>query len=367
VEGEEVADRIKELESERLKLETHTFHLQRKVAQLLRELQRLRQPPLMVGSVLEVLGDGLAVVRLSNGNTFIVPVLSGLEVAEGDRVGLAQQSLAVVYKLPQREEHPFVVTERPKVTFRDVAGLEEQVEMLREVVELPLKRPEIFKELGVEPPKGVLLYGPPGTGKTLLARAVAGETEATFIHVVGSELVRKYIGEGAKLVKEIFRTARKRTPSIIFIDEIDAIGGRREEASNGEREVHRTLIQLLAEMDGFRPLEGVVVMAATNRPDLLDPALLRPGRFDRHIHVPLPDASSRRKIIQLYLSRMKNRGIEVEKLVRATNGFSGADIKNLLTEAGYRAIRKGRSYIVQEDVDEVLSLFQRREHSPHFG
>ena len=141
---------------------------------------------------------------------------------------------------------------------------------------------------------------------------MAGESEASFIHVVGSELVRKYIGEGAKLVKEIFRTARKRTPSIIFIDEIDAIGGRREEASNGEREVHRTLIQLLAEMDGFRPLEGVVVMAATNRPDLLDPALLRPGRFDRHIHVPLPDASSRRKIIQLYLSRMKNRGVEVE-------------------------------------------------------
>lgn len=367
MEGEEVAERIKQLENERLKLETHAFHLQRKVAQLLRELQRLKQPPLMVGNVVEVLDNNLVVVKLTNGNTFIVPVLSNLKVTEGDRVGLAQQSLAVVYKLPHSEEYPYVVSEKPKVSFNDVAGLDNQIEMLREVVELPLKNPEIFKELGVEPPKGVLLYGPPGTGKTLLAKAVAGETEATFIHVVGSELVRKYIGEGAKLVKEIFRIARERTPSIIFIDEIDAIGGRREDTSSGEREVHRTLIQLLAEMDGFKPLEGVVVLAATNRPDLLDPALLRPGRFDRHIHVPLPDSKARREIINLYLSRIKNRDIDIERLVRITEGFSGADIKNILTEAGYRAIRKGRSYITQEDIDEVLVGFLRKEHSPHFG
>ncbi len=369
--------RIQELESERVKLETHAFNLQRQYTRLLREFQRLKQPPLIVGTVLEVLPDGLVIVRHPNGNEFVVPALSNLlpHLRPGIRVGMSQQNLAIVSILPDYKDvraRAFEVVEKPKVRYSDVGGLEHQIQELRDVVELPLKNPDLFKELGIEPPKGVLLYGPPGTGKTLLAKAVAGESNATFIHVVGSELVQKFIGEGAKLVRDVFKLARERAPSIIFIDEIDAIAGRRvDTGSGGDREVHRTLIQLLAELDGFRPLEGVAVIAATNRVDIIDPALLRPGRFDRLIYVPLPDLRAREEIFRVHLSRVKKKGrMDYRRLASLTQGFSGADIRAVVTEAGMMAAKEGRNYITMEDLERAIRKFyfeERREHNPHFG
>ncbi|NPA86719.1 MAG: proteasome-activating nucleotidase [Candidatus Diapherotrites archaeon] len=367
--------KVQELEIERTKLEAHAFQLQRKYAELLRELKRLKQPPLMVGFVVELLPNKMAIVRHTNGNQFVVPVVSHVypKLRPGMKVALSQHNLAVLDILPEEKDlraRAFEVIEKPPVRYSDVGGLEKQIQELRDVVELPLKQPDLFREIGIEPPKGVLLYGPPGTGKTLLAKAVAGESEATFIHVVGSELVQKFIGEGAKLVREVFKLAREKAPSIIFIDEIDAIGGRRTDSeSGGDREIQRTMIQLLAEMDGFKPLEGVVVIAATNRPDVLDPALLRPGRFDRLVYVPLPDAEARKEIFRVHLRRVKSRDLDLDELAKLTSGFTGADIRAVVTEAGLRAVKEGRNYITMEDMLFAINRFRvkaERELSKHF-
>nr|NAZ32222.1 AAA family ATPase [Acidilobus sp.] len=257
------------------------------------------------------------------------------------------------------------IEERPTVTFSDVGGLESQIRELYEVVGLPLIKPELFADIGVEPPKGVLLYGPPGTGKTLLARALAGEVKATFIRVVASQFVNKFIGEGARIVREVFRLARERRPSIIFIDEIDAIGARRVDiGTSGDREVQRTMLQLLAELDGFDPLEGVKVVAATNRIDLLDPALLRPGRFDRLIEVPLPDKRGRVEILRIHTRNMKLKDVDLEEVAALTEGFSGAELKAVVTEAGFFAIREGMNYVTQEHfiraIDKVRNRIEKR-------
>ncbi len=363
----DIYKRVEELEEERTKLEVYNIQLQKKYTELLRELQRVRQPPLMVGYVLELLPDRRVLIKHTNGNQFVVPALSSIyeRLEPGMRVALSQQNLTIVDVLPSEVDErvkAFEVIEKPGITFKDVGGLEKQIEELRDVVELPLKNPERFKEVGIEPPKGVLLHGPPGTGKTLLAKAVATESNATFIHVVGSELVQKFIGEGAKLVKELFKLAREKAPSIIFIDEIDAIGGKRIDiTTGGDREVQRTLIQLLSELDGFRPLEGVAVMAATNRIDILDPALLRPGRFDRIIHVPLPDTESRRKIFSVHLSKVKHeKDIDTLLLAKISEGFSGADIKNVVTEAGINAIKEGRSIIRETDLIKAINDYKEK-------
>ncbi len=219
------------------------------------------------------------------------------------------------------------------------------------MVELPLLNPDIFRKVGIEPPTGVLLVGSPGTGKTLLAKAVAQSTNATFIRVVASELVRKYIGEGARLVRELFDLARKKAPSIIFIDELDAIGSRRIDSStSGDREVQRTLMQLLAEIDGFEPLGNIKLVGATNRPDTLDEALTRPGRFDRIIEIPLPDKKGRVEILKIHTKRMNLRDVSLEKISEITEGFSGADLKASVVESGMFAIRDGRDHIVQSDL-----------------
>ncbi len=354
-------EEIKALRSERARLESHTFLLQKKYVELKREFDRLVQPPLMVGTVVDVLPDYKAVVKNSNGVTFLVNVMSSIydSLAPGKRVALSQQTLAVVGVLPDAKDErakAFEVVERPNVTYADIGGLDHILQELREVVELPLKKPELFKEIGITPPKGILLYGPPGTGKTLMAKAVAHETNATFIHVVGSELVRKFIGEGAKLVRDLFKLAREKAPSIIFIDEIDAIGAVRTEAlTGGDREVQRTLVQLLAEMDGFRPLEGVAVIAATNRVDILDPALLRPGRFDRAIEVPLPDERARYEILKVLTRNVKlDKGVDLRKIAKLAAGASGADLKAIVTEAGMMAIRNGHRSIKEEDIRKAM-------------
>jgi proteasome regulatory subunit len=233
---------------------------------------------------------------------------------------------------------------------------------IKEVVELPLKNPELFKEVGITPPKGILLYGPPGTGKTLLAKAVASSTKSTFIEVVGSELVQKFIGEGAKLVKEIFQLAKKKAPAIIFIDELDALASKRMEiGTSGEREVNRTFMQLLAEIDGFKHLGNVKVIGATNRKDILDPAVVRPGRLDRLIHVPIPNKEGRKQIFKIHTKNMKLEKFNVSSVLEKMEGFSGAEIKAVATEAGYFAIRDKRKQITKSDLLKAIDKVKQEE------
>ncbi|ESQ21307.1 MAG: 26S proteasome subunit P45 family [uncultured Acidilobus sp. CIS] len=335
------------------------------------ELNKLLEPPYIEAMVLEVLPDGRAVVKSSTGPNLVVRISANVDVGKlrpGTSVALNNKGSTIVEVLPSIHD-PLVeameIEERPTVTFSDVGGLENQVRELYEVVGLPLIKPELFADIGVEPPKGVLLYGPPGTGKTLLARALAGEVKATFIRVVASQFVNKFIGEGARIVREVFRLARERRPSIIFIDEIDAIGARRVDiGTSGDREVQRTMLQLLAELDGFDPLEGVKVVAATNRIDLLDPALLRPGRFDRLIEVPLPDKRGRVEILGIHVRSMKLKDVDLEEVAALTEGFSGAELKAVVTEAGFFAIREGMNYVTQEHfiraIDKVRNRIEKR-------
>jgi proteasome regulatory subunit len=243
------------------------------------------------------------------------------------------------------------MVEKPDITYNSVAGLDEQITTVREAIELPLLEPELFEKVGIIPPKGILLVGPPGCGKTLLAKAVANQTEATFIRMVGSELAQKYIGEGGRMVRELFSLAKEKSPSIIFLDEIDAIGAKRLDGStSGDREVQRTLMQLLAELDGFDALENVKIIAATNRPDILDDALLRPGRFDRIVTIPLPDPKGRKAMLALHTSKMSTSRLQMKTLVEKTEGFSGAEIKATCVEAGMIAIRDKRNKISQNDM-----------------
>jgi len=359
----------RELEMERDEKAELREELRRKevmIEKLRNDLQRLKKPPLIVGTVEEVLEDGRVIVKSSTGPKFVSnvsPTVDRDEIQPGVNVALNQQSMAVVDVLPS-EKDPRVtameVEEEPDVTYDDIGGLDKQIQEIREVVEKPLKEPELFEKVGVEPPKGVLLYGPPGTGKTLLARAVAHHADATFIRLAAPELVQKFIGEGARLVRELFELAREKAPSIIFIDEIDAIGARRmRDATSGDREVQRTLTQLLAEMDGFDPLDDIKVIAATNRKDILDPALLRPGRFDRHIKIPLPDEEGRYEIFKIHTRDMNiSDDVDLKKLAKMTEGASGADIKAICTEAGMMAIREDRDVVTMRDfikaVERVL-------------
>jgi proteasome regulatory subunit len=238
-----------------------------------------------------------------------------------------------------------------------------QVREIKEVVELPLKKPELFKKVGITPPKGILLYGEPGTGKTLLAKAVASSTNSTFIEIVASELVQKFIGEGAKMVKEIFELARKKAPSIIFIDELDALAAKRIEiGTSGEREVNRTFMQLLAEVDGFKPLDNVKIIGATNRKDILDPAVIRPGRLDRLIHIPLPQGKARLDILKIHSRNMTlEKDVDLSSVSSSMEDFSGAEIKAVCTEAGYFAIRKSRTKITRNDFVKAISKVLQEE------
>ncbi len=362
--------RIRQLELQVRTLEADKERLERELSRLRTEMSRLRQPPAFAGNVIEVLDDDRAIVQNYNGPRFVVRIAPWIErdkLKPGSRVALDQRTMAIVELLPSEKDPSvlgFEVIERPKVTYQDIGGLDKQLQELREAIELPLKHPELFEKIGIEPPKGVLLYGPPGCGKTLMAKAVANQVNAAFIRVVGSELVRKFIGEGARLVHELFELAKEKAPTIIFIDEIDAIGAKRmDETTGGEREVNRTLMQLLAEMDGFDPRGNVKVIAATNRPDILDPALLRPGRFDRLIEVPLPDFRGRLEILKVHTRKMNLRNVDLRIIAEMTEGASGADLKAIATEAGMFAIRARREYVTQDDflraVEKVLGSEKR--------
>ena len=343
---------------------------EREIRKLKSELEKLRNPPLIVGTVVNKIDDKRMLVRSSTGPKFVVTYSQFIDAAEavpGAQVGLNQQSLAVVSVLPSAKDpsvHGMEVIESPDVDYSMIGGLSEQIEAIREVVELPLTAPERFERVGVEPPKGVLLTGLPGTGKTLLAKAVAKRTSATFIRIVGSELVQKYIGEGARIVRELFALAKEKAPSILFIDELDAVAARRvEDGTSGEREVQRTMLQLLAEIDGFNSRGNVRIIGATNRPDILDPALLRPGRFDRIIETPLPDIDARMEIFKIHTSKMKlKKDVNFDLLAALTENATGADIKAIATEAGMMAVKKNKKAIGMDDFDVAIKKMMGDEH-----
>jgi proteasome regulatory subunit len=286
-------------------------------------------------------------------------LINSTELLPGSRVSLNYQTLAVIGVLPSSRD-PYVnameVIESPGVSYSDIGGLEEPIRDVRETVEMPLTKPEVFERIGIEPPKGVLLYGPPGTGKTLLAKAVASQTRATFIRIVGSELVQKYIGEGARMVRDLFKMAKEKAPSILFIDELDSIGAKRlDTATSGDREVQRTLMQLLSEMDGFNNRGNVRIIAATNRPDILDPALLRPGRFDRFIAIPMPSKEARTTILKIHTRKMKlSEEVDFEALASLTDGSNGSDLKAIAMEAGMLAVREERYSVGMDDFQKAI-------------
>ncbi|MEA3558216.1 MAG: proteasome-activating nucleotidase [Candidatus Thermoplasmatota archaeon] len=335
---------------------------------LKKQLDDIMKPPMLVGEVLEVMDSSEIIIKNGTGQTFITTMSNDIKIKDldiGSRVGLDRNNL-VVMRVLTRGKDPIIMgselIERPQVTYKMIGGIDGAITELRETVELPMTNPKIFKKIGIKPPSGVLLVGPPGTGKTLLAKAVANSAQCTFIRIVGSELVQKFIGEGGRLVRELFQLAREKTPCIIFIDELDAIGAKRLGMdTTGDREVQRTLMQLLAEMDGFHPLENVGVIAATNRKDIIDEALLRPGRFDRIIKVPLPDREGREKILNIHIKGMKlAKGIDISGLADRTEDMSGADLRNLCTEGGMFAIRKKHASVRQEDMEDALSKVRDR-------
>ncbi|MCK9566562.1 MAG: proteasome-activating nucleotidase [Methanothrix sp.] len=364
----EQKDRV---EGEKRLIENQKLKFEREARKLRSELERLRVGPMIVGTIVDVLDENRVIVKSSTGPRFVVNLSQFIEeeIKPGAQVGLNQQSFAVMCVLPSPRD-PAVfgmeIEEAPDVHFSQIGGLETQISEIREIVELPLKRPDLFTAVGIEPPKGVLLHGPPGTGKTILAKAVAQSTDATFLRVVGSEFVQKYIGEGARLVRELFELAKSKSPAIIFIDELDAIGARRMDgATSGDREVQRTLMQILAEMDGFDARGEVKLIAATNRLDMLDPALLRPGRFDRIIEIPMPSREAREAILKIHTSGMSlDEDVNLKLISDMAEGSSGADLKSLSTEAGMYAIREERTIVYQSDFEgaAVKILHKERNH-----
>lgn len=347
-------------------LEEENKLLRQTVQQLRTEIQKFRSNPLMICEVIEVFGDKSAIIRIPNGNSFQVNVGADCEkLSSGDSVLVEQKNLTVIKKTSVDKKfnvEQFVIVEKPETKWSDVGGLKQQILELKEVIELPLKKPQLFKKVGIKPPKGVLLYGEPGTGKTLLAKAVAAATKSTFIEVVGSELVQKFIGEGAKLVHEMFQLAKEKAPSIIFIDELDAIAATRiEVGTSGEREVQRTFMQFLAEIDGFDNLENVKIIGCTNRKDILDPAILRPGRLDRLIHVGLPTKKGRKEIFKIHSKNMTLEKVNIDKIVDLMKDFSGAEVQATCTEAGYFAIRKDRVSVTEKDFVNAVKKVKLEE------
>lgn len=330
------------------------------------ELASFKKAPLMVCEVNDI-NTKNAIIRIPNGNQFFVNISNNCgKLKQGDTVLAEQKNLTIIQKLDISRKfnvEKFVIVEKTTTKWKEVGGLDNQIREIKEVVELPLKKPELFQKVGITPPKGILLYGPPGTGKTLLAKAVASSTNSTFIEIVASELVQKFIGEGAKLIKEIFELARRKAPSIVFIDELDALAATRMEiGTSGEREVNRTFMQLLAELDGFKPLDNVKIIGATNRKDILDPAIIRPGRLDRLISIPLPEDEARDIIFKIHTKNMTlDKDVDIKEIVKKMDSFSGAEIRAVATESGYFAIRTDRFKVTNNDFLEAIKKVKREE------
>ncbi|WP_435161261.1 proteasome-activating nucleotidase Pan1 [Halorubrum sp. SY-15] len=369
---ETLQDRLEVLESQNeemrdklLDANAENNKYQQKLERLTHENKKLKQSPLFVATVQELTEDGAVIKQHGNNQEALTEITAEMrrEVEPDDRVAV-NNSLSIVKKLEKETDvraRVMQVEHSPDVSYEDIGGLQDQMQEVRETVEMPLEHPEMFEDVGIHPPSGVLLYGPPGTGKTMLAKAVANETDATFIKMAGSELVHKFIGEGAKLVRDLFEVARENQPAVIFIDEIDAIASKRTDSkTSGDAEVQRTMMQLLSEMDGFDERGEVRIIAATNRFDMLDPAILRPGRFDRLIEVPKPDTAGREIIFQIHTRKMNlAEDIDFTQLAAMVEDASGADIKAICTEAGMFAIRDDRTTVTDADFLEAYEKLQQ--------
>ena len=352
----ELSEKVQQLLTDKLFVENECSRLKKRADRLDEELSNLRSPPFVIGHLQDRVNDN-AIVRSSNGTVFLVSVNSYIEqdkLVPGSRVALNQDNLSVIEVLDDAWD-PLIssaeIIESPNISYSDIGGLDEQIHQVRQAIELPIENPGAFKKFGIESPKGILLAGPPGTGKTMLAKAVATSTNATFLGIVGSELAQKYIGEGGRMVRELFELASQRAPSIIFIDEIDSIGSKRlDSTTSGDREVQRTLMQLLAEMDGFDSVKDVKIIAATNRPELLDAALMRSGRFDRIVTLPLPDKEARVNIFKVHTKNTPlAKDIDFEIISNRSEGFSGAEIKSVVVEAAINAISDDRNNVNKKD------------------
>merc|ERR1711874_213761 len=338
------------------------------------QVETLRGSPMAVGSLEEIIDENHAIVSTSVGSEHYVSIYSFVDkdqLEPGCTVLMNHKVHAVVGVLGD-DTDPLVsvmkLEKAPTETYADIGGLDQQITEIKESVELPLTHPEYYEEMGIRPPKGVILYGPPGTGKTLLAKAVANQTSATFLRVVGSELIQKYLGDGPKLVRELFRVAEEHSPSIVFIDEIDAVGTKRYDSnSGGEREIQRTMLELLNQLDGFDSRGDVKVIMATNRIETLDPALIRPGRIDRKIEFPMPDFTTKKRIFDIHTSKMTlSDDVSIDEYILAKDDLSGADIKAICTEAGLMALRERRMKVTDEDFRKSKEnvLYRKQEGTP---
>jgi len=352
------------------RLEAQRNALNTRVRLLRQELELLQEPGSYVGEVVKVMGKTKVLVKMQPEGKYIVDCDPSIDLADLSptlRVALRSDSYKIHRILPNKVD-PLVslmmVEKVPDSTYEMVGGLDKQIKEIKEVIELPVKHPELFDALGIAQPKGVLLYGPPGTGKTLLARAVAHHTDCKFIRVSGSELVQKYIGEGSRMVRELFVMAREHAPSIIFMDEIDSIGSSRGEGV-GDSEVQRTMLELLNQLDGFEPTKNIKVIMATNRIDILDSALLRPGRIDRKIEFPPPGPEARVSILRIHSRKMSlQRGINLRLLAEKMGQCSGAEVRGICTEAGMYALRERRQHVTQEDFEfAVAKVLKKNQDS----
>ncbi|EQB60576.1 26s proteasome regulatory subunit 8 [Vairimorpha apis BRL 01] len=355
------------------KLEQERENLNTQVRLLKDEIRIVQEPSSYVGTISEKMGNMQVLVKTNPDGKFlskVEPHVDYDELKPGVRVALRSDTYEVHRILPMKID-PLVslmmVEKTPDSTYSMIGGLDEQIKEIQEVIELPIKHPELFENLGIAQPKGVLLYGPPGTGKTLLARAVAHHTKCKFIRVSGSELVQKYIGEGSRLVRELFVMAREHAPSIIFMDEIDSIGSTRSDSSSGgDSEVQRTMLELLNQLDGFESQQNIKVIMATNRIDILDPALLRAGRIDRKIEFPQPKGTARLEILKIHSKKMNlTKGIDLEVIANKLVGSSGAEVKAVCTEAGMFALRERRVHVNQEDFELAVSKVMKSSTDPN--
>lgn len=352
--------------------EARRNELNGQVRRLRDELYLLQEPASYVGEVIKVMGKTKVLVKVHPEGKYVVKVDEGIDINKctpGTRVALKNDSYGLHKILPTKVD-PLVslmrVEKVPGATYDMIGGAARQIKEIKEVIELPIKHPELFESLGIAQPKGVLLYGPPGTGKTLLARAVAHHTSCCFIRVSGSELVQKYIGEGSRMVRELFVMAREHAPSIIFMDEIDSIGGSRLDSSRGggDSEVQRTMLELLNQLDGFEPRQNIKVLMATNRIDILDPALLRPGRIDRKIEFPNPNEPARLEILRIHSRKMNLvRGVDLKAIASKMVGASGAEMKAVTTEAGMFALRERRVHVTQEDFEMAAAKVMKKDEA----
>merc|ERR1712066_924882 len=340
------------------------------------EVKRIKSIPLIIGQFLEAVDHNTAIVSSTTGQNHYVRILSTIDrelLKPSASIALHKHSNALVDILPPESDSSITMLadhERPNVCYSDIGGLDTQKQEIREAVELPLTQFELYKQIGIDPPRGVLLYGPPGCGKTMLAKAVAHHTTASFIRVVGSEFVQKYLGEGPRMVRDVFRLAKENSPAIIFIDEVDAIATKRFDAQTGaDREVQRILLELLNQMDGFDQTTNVKVIMATNRQDTLDPALLRPGRLDRKIEFPLPDRRQKRLVFSTITAKMNlSEEVDLEDYISRPDKISNADITSVCQAAGMIAVRHNRYLILHSDFETAYKkqMVKDSDHEPDF-